>query len=278
MQSFLWTSLDGDEISTENGSDETYIVSELKGFSEPPEFNQLSQSAPYQHGSTPLRAFARPRALKFKLNIFGTDLANLEELRRYVGRVLSGMSSAELPNEGTLQITGEDAVDYTISAIPIGCEFATGRPARSALHQTAQIYLQASDPWWRVNPANDEAFAEGETISVSNVGDIAVWPYWTIEGESETPKLEHLGTGQYIEFDNTLDAGWRLEVSHLFGRKSAVAIEIADPTNTENWMPFLTPGSNWWKLSAGSNSVEFTAAVGGDGTFYWDTLLQTIPI
>jgi hypothetical protein len=279
MQNFLWTSLDGDTLETDNAGDAIYVVSELKGFSEPPEFNQVRQQAPYQHGATPTRAFARVRPVKFKLHMFAATLPNMEAARRYVGRVFSGLASTELPNEGVLKVTGEDTVEYSISAVPEGVDYSVGRPGRGPFHQIASVYLSGCDPWWRVDPPNEADLVSGGVTNVQNGGDVPVFPTWIINGPCESPRLENLTTGLFVEFAASLLDGWRLEVSHKFGVKRAVAVEIADEENTVNWMPFLTADSVWWKLLVGSNDIETTSAYNdGAGTISWQTLLQTIPI
>lgn len=140
----------------------------------------------------------------------------------------------------------------------------------------AVITLWCEDPYW-VNPVTVSVHRESgaladflnpyPTISssqvlgattVTNPGDVVVWPTWTVTGPASLITFTHQGTGESFSLDPNAAA-----IGHgnlLAGEQ--VTISTDPPTvryqNGDNWVGGLNwPSAVLWGLAPGDNPVTF---------------------
>lgn len=86
---------------------------------------------------------------------------------------------------------------------------------------------------------------------VTNDGDVASWPQWTITGPGSAIKLSNLTTGKFTYFPSgSLLAGQSIFIDTRPGVKS---VTYDDGTNA---YPAMSTGSSLWALETGVNSIR----------------------
>lgn len=106
------------------------------------------------------------------------------------------------------------------------------------------------------------------TISAENVGNYATAALLTINGPVTKPKIEHVESGKFLEFDIVLGVGESLVINT---RTKSVVFSGASRRTT------LTDDSRWFALSPGNNTLRYSgvqqipAQDGTEGGTNWAT-------
>ena len=97
-----------------------------------------------------------------------------------------------------------------------------------------------------------------EYTTITNTGDVALWPVLTFQGVFTNLKVTNLTTGQYIKIANTFGASDTLTIDMKNG-----AISL-DGTS---WNAYRTVDSSWWQLQPGGNKIIVESDLTSDNIF-----------
>lgn len=148
---------------------------------------------------------------------------------------------------------------------------------------TAVLSLWCEDPYW-YNPATltvhrehsvgEDYLAPFPSVSsgqvlgattVTNPGDIVVWPTWTITGPASLITFTHADSGDSFVFDPTpVHGGPLLAGESMTVRTDPVQVRYQDGTNWVGGLNF--PGAVLWGLEPGDNAVTFQLDGSGPGS------------
>lgn len=104
----------------------------------------------------------------------------------------------------------------------------------------------------RVYPLVYGAGGTGGTLLVTNLGNFPSRPILRVLGPSTTPRIENIEAGRFLAADVAVAAGEYLEFD-----LDAHTVML---NGTASRYGSLLPGSSWWELAPGENSIKFTAA------------------
>jgi hypothetical protein len=137
--------------------------------------------------------------------------------------------------------------------------------------QQVPLKMRAIDPYWYDVSAQSQSFATAVNTAsffpffplkltsseiavddeVTNDGDVASWPQWTITGPGSVIKLSNLTTGKYTYFPTgSLLSGQSIYIDTRPGVKS---VTYDDGSNA---YPAMSTGSSLWPLERGVNAIR----------------------
>lgn len=150
-----------------------------------------------------------------------------------------------------LDRAAEDAMDV-INRIRSVLTFVTEQPYWQDASDTVQSWTLLSSlatffPFFPLRLSGSEVFADA---TVTNDGDVAAWPVWTIGGPGSSPILRNLTTGDMLSLPVTLLAGESVTIDTRPGAKT---VTKQDGTSL---FGSLAAGSSLWPLAQGSNSIR----------------------
>lgn len=160
-----------------------------------------------------------------------------------------------------------------------------GQPYTGVTWDTAVLSLWCEDPYWYdpVSLTVHREHSEGEdylqpfpsvssgqvlgATTVTNPGDVTVWPTWTITGPASLVTFTHAGSGETFEFDpsaTSVGHGALLAGESMTIRTDPVQVRYQDGTN---WVGGLNwPSAVLWGLNPGANTVTFQLDGSGPGS------------
>lgn len=238
---------------------------------------------PYPRGGARLRhAQPQPRTIVWPLFVEGAT--HTEFLTRW--RALATAFTRTLrEGPGILEIARPDGSRRQVRVFYQEGFEGEASAGYGVIFDTAVITLFCEDPYW-VDPVQRVVHREtgspvdflvpfpsvslgqilGET-TVTNPGDVIVWPTWTITGPANLITFTHADTGEQFILDPSASA-----VGHgplLTGQKVTVS---TDPPQVRyqdgsNWVGALNwPGAVLWGLAPGTNDVTFQLDGSGPGS------------
>lgn len=153
------------------------------------------------------------------------------------------------------------------------------------LADNAVVTLLAEDPYWydpvsisvhREHAVGSPFLNPFPTISsgqvlgattVTNPGDVIVWPEWVITGPASGVTFTHSGTGETFTLDPDaapISHGNLLTGEQVTVRTDPIQVRYQDGTN---WTPTLNwPSAQLWGLQPGDNAVTFALSGSGPGS------------
>lgn len=230
-----------------------------------------SQKAPFQDGETFVGVTLEPRYLTIEFKIYGNNSEDTEKKRRFISSVFN-------PRLGVGQleyIRGDETKLINVSAESVP-SFPDGDSNRGTTFQKTLLFLKAPNPYWQ---------------SVENVEQLVVWEGGLTfplrlptkfasqseskakillnEGDADTPlriefngpatapiRIENQTTGEYIQVNQSLVAGERLEISTAFGQKRVEKV-LEDGTRF-NAFHYIKRGSTFFNLIPGNNLLDYS--------------------
>lgn len=234
-----------------------------------PEIRAEDEFRPRRDGITPGDDWLGARTVVFEVQVKG-EHADIEE-------ALSDLSAAFAPRSSDvwldLRVTGSPS-EYALKGRPRGCVwdlqkrfthgigdarcvFVATDPLKYGPEQTVVISLGAGGAGlaYPVSyPISYGASSLTGLASTPNVGLKAVEWSAEIAGPVTNPRVAHVETGLYVAVDATLESGQTIVLDSRAG-----ALLLGGTTPRPNW---LRPGSRWFTLAAGSNSLRYTADSG----------------
>ena len=140
-------------------------------------------------------------------------------------------------------------------------------------HVPVRLRFTAPDPWWvdvadqPTDRVTSTVFADGigagvNTVTVTNRGDVDVWPVITIRGQVENVELMNITAGRTVRLVRVLPVGETVRVD-----TNPAAFQLL----LNNWPHYhivIDPTSVWWPLRPGLNRLLIRGVTnGGAGTF-----------
>jgi hypothetical protein len=260
---------------------ENYVVENYEGFGMPP-LHRLTERGPLQHGESDRGYRLDPRMIQLVLMLRAESWAAFYTRRQELIDQLSPTLDAAL----NLRFTQPDG-----TVRQVDCYCAEGpqfskRDAHRYQGQRAAVRLICPDPAW-YDPTRQSVRIVGETggsgfafpmavpwtfggttvgaeTAIDYDGTWIEYPEIEIIGPIADPRIEHLDTGDVLDFDGTTIADGDSRIIDLrYGYKTVVdgsgANKIADLTSDSDLATFhLKPGTNnlgFSGTSAGTNTA-----------------------
>lgn len=243
---------------------------------------ELTADAHPRGGARLRHAQPQPRIIVWPLHVYGAThtqfLARWRQLATAFTRTLR-------EGPGVLEIARPDGTRRRIAVYYQEGFEGQGESGYGRTEDAAVLSLWCEDPYW-VDPVTVGVHREsGEladfldpypTVSssqilgattVTNPGDVIVWPTWTITGPASLITFTHQGTGESFTLDP--DAP---EVGHgnlLTGEQVTISTDPPQVRfeNGDNWIGGLDwPGAVLWGLAPGDNAVTFQLDGSGPGS------------
>lgn len=289
MGKVIFTNSLGDSIELLNRAGD-YVLNLIEGIGDI-EADIQTQASPNVDGEkiTGIRMGMREITLGF--TCFGDNTSDLSVKRSYVGRVMN-------PNLGlgTLVYEIDDSTIYSIECVPRAVpQYPSGKGQRAPTFQRADVTMLAPNPYWRdevQRTVSLYAFTEGFSLpfsfplefgqqgtsqTIHNNGHEPAPFIIEVRGPNTSPRITNLTTGQYMEFNRSLNVNERLVISTEIGKKYARIIN--DDGTTINAMPFITAPSEFFSLRIGANEISYNAVAGTGvsvATLTWTQLYNAI--
>lgn len=227
----------------------------------------MTQTAPYQDGSTRINSQVTTRTITFEVMIMAPDLETLQS------RIRALAVAFQPTGEGHLFYVNEAGEEYWISCIGTNTPtFST--TDRTLNYQRAFITLTAFNPfWYSGSPKTAYISSTGtaffpfdvssnflgwnsSSVSVTNAGDLDTSAVISIVGECVNPKLTNVTTGEVIEVTIAMSAGESFVITTGFGNKTATYTK--SDTSVLNGFPYLSSASVLWSLTPGETTISLT--------------------
>lgn len=239
-----------------------YVLSALDMGGIPPMTTRMV-NPPLRQGAVYIESVALARPLVSTIVITGTSWQDFADSRRRLAQALN-----PLRGEGIL--TRSDGTWlYEADAV---VQAGLGMPLRGGRKfLTADVQWFVDDPGWRavvleeddLSPGGEGSdfptdfptdFLTGPTFTITNPGDLPVYPVFTIEGPVVGPYVENTTTGKVFRLSAELTAGQVLTID-----MDARTVLRDDGTNL---YPTRVAGSEMWAIEPGENVIEagFTTA------------------
>ena len=232
----------------------------------------LSQTAPFQQGTTYIRSDFRPRNITIRGLITATDYTTLNTRKRLIQNLFNPklVSTITYTNDYFTAVSGcypEMAPAFTQSD-------------QSLYFQTFFVSLICPNPFWR------DATAYGTWMSISipklkfdleltdtyefetngtnrmtidNVGDVETSVIIYFHGAAINPRVDNLTTGEHIKVTKTLADGEALVINTEFGNKSVL---FDDGLTQTNAFGLIDLSSTFFQLQVGENILAYSADTG----------------
>lgn len=104
-------------------------------------------------------------------------------------------------------------------------------------------------PFFPLRLTSSEVFA---AVDVTNSGDVATWPIWTITGPGSSITLQNLTTGHTLLLNVTLSASESVTID------TSPGIKTVTKSDGSNLYPDLSSTSYLWPLQRGVNAVQIS--------------------
>lgn len=234
-------------------------VTNLSGWLDLPNMRGQNSDRSGRHGSFPGQKFAGDRTIEVELTVIDDDTLALAAIR-------AATSLTEDPTEETFVAWfGTDAPQQVAArlerrAVPTDREWSIGHhratlqfvatePRRYALTASTggPIGLPAAGvgglPFPIVFPLTFGSGPVGGSLTVTNTGDAATWPTFTVTGPVTGPVITNVNTGQQLGFDPlfTVAAGQTMTVDTDTRSILVSGVSRSDRLYVRRWFP-LPPG------------------------------------
>lgn len=257
-----------------------YLWEEADGFGMPT-LHRITERGPLQHGESDRGYRLDPRVIQIAVGLRATGAAEYYDLRGRLLEFLSPASDAPISLRYTNPLGAVRQIDGYCTSGPL----FPSKEFRSFAYSRAAFQVTCPDPAW-YDPERQSVRAVGAsggtgfnfplavpwTFGGTSVGAAVAVPYdgsWRdypeiqIVGPVSDAKIEHLQTGDVLDFDGiTIANGDSYTIDLRYGRKTVVSAagvnKIAD----------LTPESDLatWHLRPGANTVQFSGVSAGANT------------
>lgn len=259
---------------------ENYVVENYEGFGMPP-LHRLTERGPLQHGESDRGYRLDPRMIQLVLMLRANDWAEFYSRRQELINQLSPTLDAAL----NLRFTQPDG---TVRQVDCYCAEGPQFSKRDAFRyagQRAAVRLICPDPAW-YDPTRQSVRIVGETggsgfafpmavpwtfggttvgaeTAIVYTGSWIEYPEIEIIGPVSDPRIEHLDTGEVLDFDGTtIVDGDSYIIDLRYGYKTVVN------GSGLNKISDLTADSDLatWHLIPGTNNLQFSGTSAGTNT------------
>lgn len=261
MQRVTFTNSKGESIVL--GYQEPFFLNKIEGLGDV-EANIQSQKSPGQDGSTPTGTTLEERFIPIEVVITEEYYTN----RQTISRIFN-------PRIGPgLLVYENDVVRREIIAQPEHVpKFPDERPR---VGQLAIIDLVCHNPYWKSElkveqlntwegkfkfplrlPTKFGAQAKSKSKILINNGEVETPIFITFNGPATAPiSITNLTTDEFIEVNQSLLEGERLEINTAFGQKSVTKVSY-DGTRA-NVFHYINLQSTFFDLEVGNNLIDYS--------------------
>ncbi len=162
------------------------------------------------------------------------------EIEAYYSQGIEGVASDDADGSGPTW--------FTFAAV-----FHASRPFWLGEEQTRTFSLSSGGLFYPFLPLTVGNSSPGGAVQVTNSGDTASYPVWTITGPCTSLTLTNDTTRKWLRVDYALAAGDTLTIDTTDGAKYVLL------NGTTNLWPALLLGSNLWSLRGGVNNLTIAA-------------------
>lgn len=259
MQKVTFINARGESIELYNSP---FFLNSIEGLGDV-DADVQSQKSPGQDGSTFISVVLEERHIPIEVAI----VKDLQVNRQLISRVFNPKLG-----EGTL-IYENDIVRRELKAIAEHVpKFPDDRPR---LFQTATIDLVCHNPYWTSEdkatqlviwegglefplqlPTFFSQLSTNNNKLIINSGDVETPVLISFEGPATSPiRIDNVTTGEFIQINQSLLAGERIEINTAFGQKRVTKI-LADGSQ-QNAFQFITIDSTLFNLVYGNNILSY---------------------
>ena len=278
---YAWIEAGGTRHELDGGASGVAVLADNTGRLWMPPTTIGRMALPLADGGWATNVRTDEREIDLALHLTAANLAALHLLKR---QVLGWFKSSR--GSGTLEVTAADG-----TARQIACTYLDGLGLTESLDQggetwqDADVTLLAVDPYWQDADDTEVSFGldEGTVLflpfvgrpgfyltasslyavkSVSNDGDIAAEPVWTIAGPGSNVVLRNLTTGKVLALSITLLAG---DVLTVDTRERATGYAIYDQSGN-NLLALAATPPQLWTLQQGENIIRVEMDGASSGT------------
>jgi len=270
-----WIAPDGTELTFSRDATDYKLTKNYTGLATIP-VRHMTQTAPYQDGTTRINSQLTTRAIGFEVMIMAPDLETLQARIRALAVAFTPTA------EGHLYFTNEAGTEYWIAAMGNNTpSYSIGDRARE--YQRAYIDLIAFDPFWysgdkkiaNISTAGTNFFPldisgnflgwSSSTTRAVNDGDLATPITLSVVGECVTPIITNTTTGEAITINLSMAAGDKFVITTGFGNKTATYYPAAG--GSANGFPYIGSASVLWNLEPGDNVITLGGTSIATGTY-----------
>jgi len=257
-----------------------YALDEVDGFGMPP-IARLSEKGPLQHGESDRGYRLGARLIQCVLTLRATGWAEYYSRRQELLGFLSPTNDSPI----SLRFTQPDGTVRQIDGYAAEGPSFSKRDAKLYQFHKVAFRLSCPDPAWYdperkivrvVGSSGGDGFAfplavpwtfggtsVNTELSLDYDGTWLEYPEIVITGPISDPRIEHMETGDVLDFDGaTIDNGDSYTIDLRYGYKT-----IVDGSGTTK-IAELTPESDLatWRLQTGANTVAFSGVSAGANT------------
>lgn len=220
------------------------------------------------------------RSIVWPLHVYGTSHTEFLSRWRALARAFTDTSRR---GPGILEIARPDGSPRRISVYYQEGFEGQGQTGYGITSDSAILTLFCEDPYW-VDPAprtvhrehsvGEDFFVPFPSVSssqvlgattVTNPGDVTVWPEWTITGPASLVTFTRSDTGEAFTLDpSAVGHGALVAGEQVTVRTDPPQVRFQDGSN---WVGALDwPGAVLWGLAPGENAVVFQLDGSGPGS------------
>lgn len=220
------------------------------------------------------------RSIVWPLHVYGAGQAEFLARWRSLARAFTDTSRL---GPGVLEIARPDGTRRQIGVYYQEGFEGQGQTGYGTTADTAILTLLCEDPYW-VDPApaavhrehgvGEDFFAPFPSVSssqvlgattVTNPGDVVVWPTWVITGPASLVTFTRTDTGEAFTLDpSAVGHGALVAGEQVTVRTDPPQVRFQDGSN---WVGALNwPGAVLWGLAPGDNQVVFQLDGSGPGS------------
>ncbi|BAD74825.1 MULTISPECIES: phage tail family protein [Geobacillus] len=268
MQRIVFTNARGQSVELKSSA--PFLLQSIDGLGDV-DADIQTQKAPFQDGSTYIDSVLQERPISMQIAILARDTATLLQHRQYLAAVFNPKLGP-----GTLRYENDEIV-REIKAVPDGVPaFPSGKENRGPRFQKALVNLLCPDPFWLTEEKVDQlvvwegglefplelpAFfaqqSDNKAKILFNGGDEKTPIFVTFHGPATAPiKIMNVTTDEFIEVNQSLLVGERLEINTAFGQKRVTKI-LADGTEV-NAFHYISLDSTFFQLIPGNNLLDYS--------------------
>jgi hypothetical protein len=268
MQRIIFTNARGQSVELKSSA--PFLLQSIDGLGDV-DADIQTQKAPFQDGSTYIDSVLQERPISIQIAILARDTATLLQQRQYLATVFNPKLGP-----GTLRYENDETV-REIKAVPDGVPaFPSGKENRGPRFQKALVNLLCPDPFWLTEEKVDQLVvwegglefplelptffaqqSDNKAKILFNDGDEKTPVFVTFHGPATAPiKIMNVTTGEFIEVNQSLLVGERLEINTAFGQKRVTKV-LADGTEV-NAFHYISLDSTFFQLIPGNNLLDYS--------------------
>jgi hypothetical protein len=268
MQRVVYTNSRGQSVELKSSA--PFLLQSVDGLGDVDADTQ-TQKSPFQDGSTYIDSVLQERAISLEIVIIASDKPTLLQQRQYLASVFNPKLGQGILRYENGEVVRE--IEAVSDGVPV---FPSGRENRGPIFQKALINLICPNPYWLTEEKVDQLvvwegglefplelptfFAQQSTNKAKilfNDGDVETPIFVTFHGPATAPiRIVNVTTGEFIEVNQSLLHGERLEISTAFGQKRVTKV-LADGTEV-NAFHYISLDSTFFQLIPGNNLLDYS--------------------